>query len=404
MKRLIVLIIAIFILLTATSSAEKSEMRGVWFSYQDYKSNLYALSEADYKSKADEICSNIAEDGFNTIIFHVRPFSDAFYNSSLFPYSRFVCGEAGVSTGYDPLKIMCEVAHSRGLAIHAWINPYRIGDISNVTPTSTPVVWREQYGNERVCDYNGALYYNPASAEARAYIIEGVLEIVSNYDVDGIHFDDYFYPTADENFDKASYLASGSTYSISQWRLENVNALIRGTYKAIKDTNSDVLFGISPSADIEKNYSSLFADVKRWCTEEGYADYVAPQIYFGFLNSALPFKETADKWLDLCIHPDLYIGLAPYKSGFDDKWAGNGKTEWRDSSDILSRQIKYLNGKSNCQGVIMFSYSSLWGDDITENAKAELKEIRRIFRSKATNQISFMDMIKTILKYMFIFN
>lgn len=404
MKRLTVLIISIFILLTFNAGAKETEMRGVWFSYQDYKSNLHALNEADYKLKADEICKNIAEGGFNTIIFHARAFSDAFYSSKLFPYSRFVCGEAGVSPGYDPLKIMCEVAHTRGLKIHAWINPYRIGTPQNVTTDSVPVIWKEQYGDERVCEYNGSLYYNPASSEARAYIIEGVKEIVSNYDIDGIHFDDYFYPTADESFDKSSYMASGSTQSINEWRLENVNVLIKDTYKVIKEINPDVLFGISPNADIEKNYSTLFADVKRWCTEEGYADYVTPQIYFGFENSVLPFKETADKWLALCTYPDLYIGLAPYKSGFEDKWAGEGKAEWTENSDILSRQIDYLRGRNHFGGVMMFSYSSFWGENVTENAKAELEGVKRIFDRKATGRMSFMDMIKSILKYMFIFN
>ncbi len=404
MKRILLMIIAVLILLSATAFADSGEMRGVWFSYQDYKSNLFALNESDYRLKADEICKNIADDGFNTIIFHARAFSDAFYDSTIFPYSRFVCGEAGVSPGYDPFTIMCETARRRGLDIHAWINPYRIGAPTNVTHSSVPLVWREQYGDERVCEYNGGLYFNPASADARDYIIKGVCEIVSKYDIDGIHFDDYFYPTADESFDKSSYTASGSKDDLASWRLENVNTLIRDTYKAIKSINPDVLFGISPNADIEKNYSTLFADVKTWCTEEGYADYITPQIYFGFTNSVLPFNETANRWIDLCTYPDLYIGMAPYKSGLEDKWAGEGKTEWIDNTDILARQLRYLRNRDNCDGVMMFSYSSLWGDNVTDNAKAELEGIKKVFESKATNQISFMDMLKAIFKYMFIFN
>ncbi len=408
MKRSVIcLIIIVSLLLPCISFAETTEMRAVWFSYQDYKSNLFALSENDFRARADEICKNISEAGMNTIIFHVRAFSDAFYDSAYFQYSKYVQGEAGVSPGYDPLKLMCEAVAKHGLSIHAWINPYRIGAPTNVTESSVAHSWKSLYSNDRISEYNGSWYYNPASPYVREYIINGVREIVKNYDVDGIHFDDYFYPTADEDFDKTSYEMSGSALSLNEWRLENVNTLIKDTYSAIKEINPNVVFGISPNADIEKNYESLFADVKKWGSQSGYADYITPQIYFGFENSTLPFEQTADRWCELCTEPDLYIGIAAYKSGLEDKWAGDGKNEWIERSDICSRQIAYLRNKENYKGFMLFSYSSLFSESATPSAKAELEKITSLLKESQTTPqpvISFMDMIKTILKYIFIFN
>ena len=402
MKKVLCFILTICILiiqfLPVSVFAKTGEMRGIWFSYEDYRNSLASLDRSDYIKKADEICKNIKNSGMNTIIFHVRAFSDAFYDSSYFYYSKYVCGTAGTSPGYDPLALMCDAAHKNGLSIHAWINPYRIGAPSNITESSVAYAWRNTYGDERVCQLNGAWYYNPASEYVREYIIEGVREIVSNYPVDGIHFDDYFYPTADESFDSDSYEKSGKTKSLQEWRLENVNLLIKGTYDAIKSIKSNVLFGISPNGDIDKNYSSLFADVKKWGSEKGYVDYLVPQIYFGYNNSSMPFQSTLEKWCDLCTATDLYIGIAAYKSGKEDKWAGEGKYEWIENSDICSRQIADLRKKPTCKGFMLFSYSPLFSESATANAKAELESVKILLAKDNPYSLmsDFLNMLKAI--------
>lgn len=402
MKKILAFVLTICLLLPSFSAyAEDSEMRGVWFSYEDYSSQLSGLSESAFTEKAEEICKNLVSNGFNTLIFHVRAFSDAFYNSSYFGYSKYVCGKAGEAPEYDPLKIICQVAHNAGLALHAWINPYRIGALSNVTESSVAYNWKNRFGNERVCEVNGLWYYNPASKEVRDYIVEGVREIVGNYDIDGIHFDDYFYPTADESFDSASYIASGTNLPLNLWRLENINLLIRQTYDNIKAINPNVKFGISPNADIEKDYSQYFADVRLWATEKGYVDYLVPQIYFGYTNSTMPFSKVLKQWSDLCTTVDLYIGLATYKSGKEDRWAGNGKNEWIENIDICSRQISDIRATSNGKGFMVFCYTPVFSSTASENAKSELKNIRSLIlpaSPKAPAVEHFINMLKALFK------
>lgn len=379
MRRLLSFVLIILILFSALHvSADEQEMRAVWFSYEDYAAQLGALPQDEFEAKADEICKNIKSDGLNTIIFHVRAFSDAFYNSSYFYYSKYVCGEPGKAPGYDPLMVMCDTAHRNGLDIHAWINPYRIGSPTNVTESSVAYAWRTQYGDERVCEVDGLWYYNPASEQVREYITEGVREIAMGYSVDGIHFDDYFYPTADASFDKASYEESGTSLSLNEWRIENVNLLIKKTYDSIKEINPDIQFGISPNADIEKNYSQYFADIRRWAGESGYVDYMTPQIYFGYENSTMPFSKVLEQWRSVCTVPDLYIGLAAYKAGKEDKWAGDGKQEWLENSDICARQISDIRKTENCKGFMLFCYSPIYSDTATENATAEIEAVRNL--------------------------
>lgn len=399
MKRVIsILLLVVLILSSVPVLAENSSMRAVWFSYEDYASNLAGLNEDEFREKADFICKNIKDSGFNTLIFHVRAFSDAFYNSSYFQYSRYVTSVAGVSPGYDPLSIMCKAAEENGISLHAWINPYRIGSPKNITESSVAYFWKSAYGDERVCDVNGLWYYNPASGEVMEYIIEGVREIVQNYNIDGIHFDDYFYPTADENFDIEFYEKAGTSLTLNQWRIQNVNLLIKKTYDAIKEINPDVSFGISPNADIEKNYSQYFADVNTWCSEKGYVDYIVPQIYFGYNNSTMPFDKVLERWSSICTSPELYIGIATYKSGKEDKWAGDGKYEWIENTDICLRQIKDIEKNSKAKGFMVFCYSPVFSESANESAKAELENIKAHLKSEPKSEIftSFIAMIKAL--------
>lgn len=206
-------------------------------------------------------------------------------------------------------------------------------------------------------------------------IVNGVKEIAENYSVDGIHFDDYFYPTSDADFDSVAYdeyKKKGDDLSLGDWRRDNVSSLIKSVYKAIKKVNPDIRFGVSPASDIENDYTSLYADIEKWVSEDGYVDYVCPQIYFGFRNVKQPFMFTTKKWVALMRDSkvDLYVGLPLYKCSKVDEYAASEdesiKNEFVDNHDIISRQIIYLSKLDKIKGYYIFSYSYLDDDEIKD--------------------------------------
>ena len=302
--------------------------------------------------------------GLNTVIAQVRPFSDALYESELFPWSYLATGKEGVDPGFDPLAIMVEQAHQRGLQLHAWVNPYRVRTSATNKQLSSknPAVKLLKSGD--AIRYNGAVTYDPASKKAQQLIVDGVREIVEKYDVDGIHFDDYFYPTTDAGFDSASYQAyknKGGSLSLAAWRRQNVNDLVKQVYTAVKQADGEVLFGISPQGNMDNNYNKQFIDVKKWLSEEGYLDYICPQVYFGFKNSTCPYEQTVEEWNDLIKNKvQLVVGLSPYKVGLEDAYAGNGRWEWANGGDILARMVETARKEEHYQGFALFRYNSVF--------------------------------------------
>lgn len=209
---------------------------------------------------------------------------------------------------YDPLQIMCELSDKYKLKIEAWINPYRVSqdnDYSKLCENNIALKWHNgEKTKEYVKECGNKLYFNPAYKEVNELIVNGVKEIAENYSVDGIHFDDYFYPTSDADFDSVAYdeyKKKGGDLSLGDWRRDNVSSLIKSVYKAIKKVNPDIRFGVSPASDIENDYTSLYADIEKWVSEDGYVDYVCPQIYFGFRNVKQPFMFTTKNGLLLCV-------------------------------------------------------------------------------------------------------
>lgn len=347
--------------LAATSVSD--EVRGVWVSYLTLEPLIKGKNQKQFTNAMDEVFGNIAAFGLNTVFVHARPFGDALYESEYFPWSYLLTGTEGQNPGYDPLKIMCELADAHGLRIEAWINPYRVR-----LPNGKPVSARNQAakwvkaGNDAALQWNDGIYYNPGSEEARKLIVNGVREIVKNYDVDGIHFDDYFYPTTDFAFDKETYKASGSKLSQADWRRENVNVLVKEVYAAVKEIDKSCVFGISPQGNVKINYDGQFADVSKWLKNTGYVDYICPQIYYGYDNDTCPYAETVDQW-DSMIKADgidLYVGVAAYKLGQEDKWAGGGKTEWMGTKDLLGTMVDTARDASSYGGVVFYSYDSLF--------------------------------------------
>lgn len=358
------------------------EVRAVWLSYLTLEPMVKNKTKAEFTANIDQAFANVAETGFNTVFVHVRPFGDALYDSSCYPWSYLLSGTEGKNPGYDPLKIMCELADSHGLRIEAWINPYRVraSGSRELASDNQAKKWIAS-GNDGALEWNGGVYYNPGSADARKLIVNGVKEIVKNYNVDGIHFDDYFYPTTDMSFDKATYQASGSSKSQADWRRENVNILVREVYAAIKKIDNSCVFGISPQGNMKNNYDAQFIDCAKWLANKGYVDYICPQIYFGFENSGLPYAETVDAWNRMIKVSgiDLYIGIAAYKLGQADQWAGAGQNEWVGTTDILARMVKTARNASHYSGAAIYSYDSLYLTN-TAQVKAEHTNLKKLFR------------------------
>ena len=224
------------------------EHRAVWISYLELGGMLTGKTAGQFRSNIGAAYDNVKNLGCNTVIVHVRPFGDALYDSDYFPSSYLITGTEGDNLPFDPLKIMVEEAHNRGLTFEAWLNPYRVrARTGKALCSDNPAQKYINSGSDAVYQTaNGGIFYNPGSREAIDLIVNGVREIVRNYDVDAIHFDDYFYATTDSSIDSALYAANGGGKSLAAWRRQNVNTMVREVYAAVKAEKQSVRFGISP--------------------------------------------------------------------------------------------------------------------------------------------------------------
>lgn len=371
----------------SSPAKETGEVRAIWLSYLEMQHLLLGRNEAEFRVNIAEAFDNIKELGLNTVFAQVRPFGDALYPSDYFPWSYIVTGSEGQDPGFDPLQVMVEEAHSRGLRIEAWVNPYRVRAVEAVRPLSSGNIaaqWADE-GSGDAIRYEGGLYFNPGSEKARQLIVNGVREILENYAVDGIQFDDYFYPTQSLDFDKGSfdsYRAGGGELSQEAWRRENVNQLVREVYQTVKSVDSSLLFGIAPEGNIETNYNEYFADVAKWLANEGYLDYICPQIYYGFQNEKSPFKSSVESWNRMIKVESikLYVGLAPYKIGKMDEWAGSGSEEWLQNEDLLVRMVEFSREQSHYGGFALYRYASLFlpEADVADAVQQELQALEEI--------------------------
>lgn len=351
------------------------DMRAVWIPVMQYGEWMTGQSADAFRQHVRTAFAHCADMGINTVYLHVRAYGDAYYSSSLFPKGAYLDGD------YDPLAIMLEEAHALALSVHAWINPMRLSSADGLaeTPESYPLYawYHDAEKNGTYLVQSGANFYlNPAYPEVRQFIADGVTEILEHYAVDGIHIDDYFYPTQDTAFDAAAFAESGAS-DLAAWRRENCNAMVQEMYHAVKAQDEQLLFGISPQGNMRTNFDKLYADTALWCREAGYCDYIVPQVYYGFENSTCPFAETAALWAETADSARLVIGLAPYKIGLTDQWAGSGSEEWKTDSTVLSRQAELILSMENVGGMAFYSYASLFAPE--EQAAATVSaEVQRI--------------------------
>ncbi len=380
----------------AASVIRSNELHGVWISYLDWE-KLPADQES-FKREVGKMLDRCVELKMNAVFVHVRADSDAMYPSSYFPWSRFVTGTQGKNPGFDPFAVFVNEAHNRGLQIHAWINPYRVtgyhntwNQVSDQSPAKRWLSDADTSNDRWVLKQNGAYYLNPSIPQVQELIINGVREIVQKYTVDGIHFDDYFYPEVDNNnpnrwFDKPEYDASGSSLSITQWRRENVNELIRGVYQAVKAIRPSAQFGVSPEGYVDhlRSETRLFVDVDTWLSHDGYIDYIMPQCYWGFEHQ-LPnghlapyaYENNLKTWVSLKKkgNAKLYIGLAMYKAGSNSK-DNTGIPEWKRFDDIISRQVEAGRATGEVSGYCFYAYSSFQESDCQKEVNNLMNVLR----------------------------
>ncbi|MFI3227589.1 MAG: family 10 glycosylhydrolase [Clostridia bacterium] len=320
------------------------------------------LSEQQLKNEIDEILDNIKEQKITDVFFQVRPCADAFYYSEIYPTSIYLTGNQDTVPEFDVLEYYTTGCHKRGLKIHAWINPYRITKSSDDVLSDTHIAVTNP--ELTVLHTDGNLYFDPALDEVTQLILDGVEEIITNYDIDGIHFDDYFYPST--TFDDAqSYEKYGDGRSLDDFRRDNITNFVQTTYNFIKITNPNVVFGISPSGiwanasdgGVEGgsntsgtgSYFYSYADTKKWVEME-ILDYIAPQIYWNIGFQSAEYEVLVDWWAEVCAgtNVELYICHANYKEA-------DGTFE----TGEIDRQIEYNKTKSNVSGSIFFRYSHI---------------------------------------------
>ncbi len=398
MKKVFALILCVSLLFCGCSTVPRVENSGtsslpetvksVWMAYFELeKYTSECRDENSFETEIKSLFKKVKSLGLNTVTVQVRPCADAFYKSNYFPVSKYCFGVQGSELIYDPLAVMVKTAHSLNLRIEAWINPYRVSQDVNIGELSSEnqaKKWLEDSEKSSYVYVADKIYFNPACTEVTELIVNGVREIVKNYAVDGIHFDDYFYPTTNEDIDEkeyAQYQSGGGDMSLSDWRRNNVSEMIKAVYKAVKEENDSVLFGISPQSKVSTDYSTLYADVEKWASEPGYADYICPQIYFGFYNEVQPFTRTAKEWSERATAVRLYVGLPLYKAGKEDKFASAEQSyainEFVENNNIISRQITYLNQLDNVGGYYIYSLSYLV-DSQDDAVSAEVENIRNL--------------------------
>ena len=353
---------------------EEGALVGVWVPY--FSLDTAEHTQAAFEENFQTIAQTAQEKGANALFVHVRSFSDALYPSQYYPWSHILTGTQDQDPGFDPLEFMIETTHSLGMEFHAWLNPLRVktAETPAALAENNPYVQLGEEYPQYFMEYGGGVYLNPAYPAMRTLIADGAAEIAGNYDVDGIHFDDYFYPAEDPALDSAAYEAYAQSVEeplpLLEWRAANINAMVSQVYESIKAVKPGVVFGISPQGNMQ-NDEAMGADVATWAAVPGYVDYLAPQLYYSFENEALPYQQALEEWAALPRHQglELYAGLALYKAGTD---ADGGTWLLRDNIIALQAEAA-LNG--GYQGVILYSSEYLEAEQAAkevENAAALL--------------------------------
>lgn len=378
---------------------EQEEIAGVWIASVtniDFPSSPNLDADA-LRAEINAIVENTANLGLNTIYFQVRPCADALYDSEIFPVSVFLSDTGELQL--DALEYMVDTAHKAGISVHAWINPLRVTTGGVLTEASLTEDHPAKQHPEWVVEYaDGKLYFDCGVPAVRELIASGVEEIIKNYDVDGIVFDDYFYPypqtVTDEGgetsiaafADEETFSKFGEGYEdMGDWRRDNVNSMIKLVYDTVKGADQDCLFGVAPFG-IWKNgyggesgsetrgaqsYSDIYCDTLAWI-QGGYIDYIAPQIYWRTVDSASPYDVLCDWWDEQVKDTDvrLLVCHAAYRY----------ESDWENPQGIMTRQVNYAKEKEAYSGSVFYGY-----EELSQNTNGIADEIKKLYTAAETS-------------------
>ncbi|WP_327405335.1 family 10 glycosylhydrolase [Streptomyces sp. NBC_01288] len=360
-----------------------TEMRGVWLATvanRDWPSRP-GLTAAQQRTELIAHLDTAVRDRLNTVMFQVRPTADALWPSPYEPWSQYLTGTQGVPPGWDPLETAVEEAHARGLQLHAWFNPYRIANNTDLTKLVASHPARKH--PDWVVAYGGKLYYNPGLPQVRAFVEDAILDAVKKYPVDGVHFDDYFYPypVAGQTFDDdAAYDRYGGGFADrAAWRRDNIDKLIRETAARIEQIRPGTQFGISPfgvwrniatdprGSDTRagvQTYDDLCADTRKW-VRENWIDYLVPQLYWNIGFAAADYAKLLPWWAEVArgTKTRLYAGEALYKAGDPAQPAA-----WQDPAE-LSRHLTLAAKYPQFGGHVFFAARDVAVDPVGAMAR-----------------------------------
>lgn len=360
------------------------EFRGVWVATVD---NIDWPAQGDYNTDSQKaafirLLDMHQRNGINALIVQIRPCADAFYPSPYEPWSEWLTGVQGKppSPYYDPLEFMITETHKRKMVFHAWMNPYRA--VFNAKETNVSATHITRLHPEWFVTYGDKKYFDPGNKQAQQYVTAVVKDVVSRYEVDAIHFDDYFYPYPIDGKkfpDDGTYHLFGNGLSKEDWRRSNTDSIIAALSYVIKKENKKCQFGISPfgvwrnedrdplngskTRGAQSNYDDLYADILLWL-KNGWIDYVAPQLYWEFGHRRAPYEVLLDWWSKHTYGKHCYIGLGIYRANTNAAWSNNNQ---------LPRQIEALRNTPNIKGMVFFSSKNFetnpngWSDSLRLN-------------------------------------
>lgn len=373
-------------------------MKAVWISQYDLAGVLadgLQRQEESLREIFGNLCTRLAEDGFNTVIVQVRPYGDSFYPSAYYPWSDVALGGYGLYGSYDPLKVMIEEAHKADLSFQAWINPMRAySNEKTFEIINVNYKLRQWYDNPAkypnyVYRHKDFFYLNVSYKEVRQLIIDGAAEIVRYYDVDGVHMDDYFYPSGiPDEFDNAMFKKSGFQ-NRNLFRKDNINKLVKGLYSAVKKENENVLFGISPAGNISNVRNSCCLDIDTILSNKGYVDYIMPQIYWGFKHATQPYKQCLENWQNLVKEPSIkfIVGLTASNIAAP-------HDEFLTSKSVFKRYLLHAKTTDKFDGICIFSVKTLYNVSTAEmtsneNVQKEMKNFLPSFKGIKNKKIKY---------------
>ena len=373
---LILLLLSYYCFPCKKEEVKKDEVRGVFVSYIEIEEYLKNKEEEESKKEIDQMISNVYDFGLNTIVLQVRPCSDAIYYSKIFPLSTYL---TDFTYSYDVLSYFIDKCHEKDMKLIAWINPYRIQTVENLDLIKEGHPAYPYLGTDMIY-MNGGVYYNPSYDEVTDLIVDGVLEVLE-YPVDGVLFDDYFYPSDDIDIIEYEKYKENNDITMEEYHLMIINQMIQKVYQICHDKN--ISFGISPDGNIDNNYQKNYADVKRWMKEDNYIDFIMPQIYYGFYNQNKPFLDVSYEWESYLLNDRIhyYVALAFYKVGKEDYYAFSGKDEWIYNNNIMMREVIVSRNIHNYHGFVFFRYDNLFDQNqFTENSQMEVNHVKKLLK------------------------